>query len=474
MGNKFVDELKAIREHIKKVYIELRRPFIIGFSGGKDSTMTLQLVWEALNELNSKDLTNPIHVISTDTLVETPFFISHINDSIEKINIAAKDQHLPISAHKLTPEFSNSFWVNLIGKGYPAPSQTFRWCTDRMKIKPVNKFIQENVQLSKEVVVVLGARKDESISRAQVIENKEKNASRLGLTMHPDLMGTLVYTPISELKTDKVWLYLNMTQNPWGADNKILQSMYQIGSDDAECPTVVDDKTASCGNSRFGCWVCTVVSKDTSMENVIKENGNEWMERLLSFRNMLKDTIKPENKSKYRSHKRRNGKVSLVRDGSKIAYGPYKFEYRKKFLEEILDIQHEIQNHHRKKDFKIIHEDELKEIRLIWLKEEYDWSDTVKSLHSKYSQNNDIFDSFELIFDQEDLLELSKICNEKDVDFNLVARILNLEVSMNQNSSSLKSRRIKEIENIFLEDWKTEEEILEELRSGQFKIEGSS
>ena len=474
MANKFVDELQIIREHIKKVYIELRRPFIIGFSGGKDSTMTLQLVWEALRELNPSDLKNPVHVISTDTLVETPFFISHINDSLDKINSSAIKQQLPITAHKLIPEFNNSFWVNLIGKGYPAPSQTFRWCTDRMKIKPVNKFIQENVQTSKEVVVVLGARKDESISRAQVIENKEKNASQLGLTMHPDLMGTLVYTPISELKTDKVWLYLNMTENPWGADNKILQSMYQIGSDDTECPTVVDDKTSSCGNSRFGCWVCTVVSKDTSMENVVKEDGNEWMQRLLNFRNMLKETIKVENKSKYRSHKRRNGSISLVRDGSKIAYGPYKFEYRKRFLEEILDIQYEIQTKYQKKDFKIIHEDELKEIRLIWLKEEYDWADTVQNLYSKYNQNSDIFDSFELIFDQEDLLELSKICNEKDVDFNLVARILNLEVSMNQNSSSLKSRRIKEIENIFLEDWKTEEEILEELRSNQFKIEGTN
>jgi len=71
-----------------------------------------------------------------------------------------------ITPHKLTPEIEDSFWVNLIGKGYPAPRLKFRWCTERLKIKPSNKFIREVVRSSGEAILVLGTRKAESALRA--------------------------------------------------------------------------------------------------------------------------------------------------------------------------------------------------------------------------------------------------------------------------------------------------------------------
>ena len=198
----FSEKINKIKREISRVYYDRKRPFIIGFSGGKDSTMTLQIVLEALFDKNDK-LKYPIHVISTDTLVETPFFISHVNNSIKLINEMAEKKGLKdkIIAHKLTPEYKNSFWVNLIGKGYPAPSQTFRWCTDRMKIKPVNAFVNQRVNDDQDVTIVIGARKDESISRKQLMENYEKNASNLGLTQHDTLSGAWVFSPISELTT---------------------------------------------------------------------------------------------------------------------------------------------------------------------------------------------------------------------------------------------------------------------------------
>ena len=76
----------------------------------------------------------------------------------------------------------------------------------------------------------------------------------------------------------------------WGHTNKSLLGMYQGASTDGECPLVVDTTTPSSGTSRFGCWVCTVVDKDRSMEAMIKnEDEKIWMTPLLDLRNDLAD-----------------------------------------------------------------------------------------------------------------------------------------------------------------------------------------
>jgi len=457
----FSQKINEIKNEILSVYLSRKRPFIIGFSGGKDSTMTLQIVLEALFD-NNNEIKYPIHIISTDTLVETPFFISHVNNSIKLINKMAKQKGLEdkIIAHKLTPEYKNSFWVNLIGRGYPAPSQTFRWCTDRMKIKPVNVFVSKRVNDDQDVTIVIGARKDESISRKQLMENYEKNASNLGLTEHDSLSGAWVFSPISELSTEEVWMYLRMNQNPWGADNETLMNMYAQGSDSTECPTVIDDKTESCGNSRFGCWVCTVVNKDTSMENVSQEKGNEWMKELLTFRNKLKESIQVENKSKFRSHKRRNGFVSITRDKERIAYGPYKIEIRKQFLDDLLKVQKKINE--MGQDIKLIHEEELSLIRDIWIEENYDWEDSVSISLEEVGLKVDFERQYNLVFNIKDKELLKSLCRQEGVDPELIGRILNTEILNNKPSGRRKV--LKDIKKIFAEEWRDEKTILQQIR----------
>ena len=104
--------------------------------------------------------------------------------------------------------------------------------------------------------------------------------------------------------------------------------MYRNASDSAaECPLVVDTSTASCGNSRFGCWVCTVVNRDKSMENLI-ENGEDWMVSLLEFRDYLTDVRYDETK---RMNRKRNGKLA-----EQDALGPFTFEVRAELLEKTL------------------------------------------------------------------------------------------------------------------------------------------
>jgi len=200
-----MDKFTDIIEHIKKVYVTYNRPLIVGFSGGKDSTLTLQLVWEAIEGLPKEQVAHDIHVITTDTLVETPAVRLYILENIENINKAARKVNLPIHAQLLTPLFEDSFWVNLIGKGYPAPSRMFRWCTERLKIAPVDRFIKEHVDQWGEATVVLGARSSESASRSQVLSKKVRD--KLGLSKHPSLPAAYVFTPIEQAEELKRTLF---------------------------------------------------------------------------------------------------------------------------------------------------------------------------------------------------------------------------------------------------------------------------
>jgi DNA sulfur modification protein DndC len=245
------------KESIRSLYLSDDTPWVIGYSGGKDSTAVVQLVWLALSELSGDERTKPIYVITTDTLVENPIVASWVTHSLEVMRQAADELHLPIKPRLITPDVTQTFWVNLIGKGYPAPRPRFRWCTERLKIKPSSRFIQEVANENGEVILLLGARKAESAVRAARLNAREKDGSN-GLSPHPDLVNTLVLSPISNWTNDDVWTFLLRVQNPWGHSNKELMAMYRGATEDNECPVVVDTTTPSCGNSRFGCWVCTL------------------------------------------------------------------------------------------------------------------------------------------------------------------------------------------------------------------------
>ncbi len=233
--------------------------------------------------------TKQVHVISSDTLVETPVIVGLIDQSLERIRTTARATHLPFSATKVQPVIGETFWVNLIGRGYPAPNRSFRWCTDRMKIQPADRFIMEQVSKSGEVIVILGVRKQESMTRAQVMSLARIKGSLL--SRHRTLPNTFVYTPIADFSTEDVWGYLLQNPSPWGNNNRDLLALYK-SANAGECPLVVDETTPSCGNSRFGCWVCTVVSKDHAMEAMV-DGGEDWMIPLLEFRNLLASTQDP-------------------------------------------------------------------------------------------------------------------------------------------------------------------------------------
>ncbi len=288
--------LKDLVGEAQRLYLEDSRPWVIGYSGGKDSTAILQIIFLALLATPKENRHKSVYVVSSDTLVETPLVVNLVKGALLELNEKALDLDIPLTAHHVVPKSNDSFWANLLGKGYPAPTQTFRWCTERMKINPVSSFILEKVAEHGEVVVVLGSRRQESASRAQVIAKHKIDGS--SLARHTSLPNAYIYMPIEDWSADDVWEFLMSAPRPWGGTNRELLELYK-GSNAGECPIVIDTSTPSCGNSRFGCWTCTVVTTDKAMESLV-EQGEEWMRPLLEFRNLLAETTVPANKEIYR------------------------------------------------------------------------------------------------------------------------------------------------------------------------------
>ena len=439
MAANFLDEnsIENVYDEMQAVYLNDNRPWIIGYSGGKDSTVCTELTFRMLMRLPKEKRIKPVYIVSSDTLIENPVILNFLNYNIKKINESAKELDLPVEAIVVQPESTNTYWTNIIGKGYPTPkSIQYRWCTERLKIKPSNDFIKQ--QLEKEdVVVILGVRKDESIARKARIEKREIEGYLL--TPHKTLRSknklAYVYTPIVDFTTADVWDVLvnsntNTVPTPddifdhpstsWGTDTMELFNLYLKGTGDSgECPFIADESTAksSCGNSRFGCWICTVVKEDKSLNGFI-DSGHDELKPLLEFRKwILENRDIPENR---KMHKR-NGAV-VKRDG-RIMMGPFTFEARQMILRKLLETQLEIQKFYP--ELELITLDELKAINDIWDGEEDLTSTTLLKIYKEVIGKDLPWAEYKKpMFDNSTLDIVKQKCSEYKVDTDLFSKLL--------------------------------------------------
>jgi DNA sulfur modification protein DndC len=410
----------------KALYLADDIPWVVGYSGGKDSTAVLQLVWTMLRELAPSERHKPVHVISTDTLVENPVVARWVTTSLETMERAATAQALPIEPHRLTPDVASTFWVNLIGRGYPAPRPKFRWCTERLKIKPSNAFIRRVVRENGEAILVLGTRKAESSGRRHRMEQLEEGRVRERLSPNDSLPNSLVYSPIEDWTNDDVWLYLMQVENAWGYDNKDLMAMYRGASADNECPLVVDSSTPSCGDSRFGCWVCTLVDKDKSMSAMIQnDEEKEWMVPLLE----LRDALDIADDRPLRDFRRMNGKVQLFHD--RPIPGPYTEAARHDWLRRLLEAQVWIRENGPEyvDDIELISMEELHEIRRIWVFEKHEIEDALPGIFQEVTGTPFPGPSFDdvLVLTADDLGVLRDLCTEDPLHYELTRELLDVE-----------------------------------------------
>lgn len=431
-ANSYFNEntLDELIEEIKYVYKSDNRPWVIGYSGGKDSTTVVELVYKMLLTLPEDERNKNVYIVSSDTLIENPLIKIYLSKMNDMLGESAQRDGIPLKSVMVTPPANNSFWANVIGRGFPTPRMngTFRWCTDRLKINPSADYIRKVIkEENQEVVVLLGVRKAESIARKRRIEGREL-ANRL-MNRHETIQNAYVYNPIVELTTDDVWdvlLRLDGGKTPWGSNNNELVSLY-ADADSGECPFAgiqAGGQTQSCGNSRFGCWVCTVVKEDKSLNGFIK-SGHRELIPLAEFRSWLMEI---RDIDKYREKKRRNGTVYETKNGD-MGYDPFTWEARKLILTKLLETQ-------EKMGYELISISELKAIDEIW-DDELDLSRrTLVELYRNITGKTLPWDQYKkALIDDMTEQNLEILAEDNGVPFDLVRNIM-LSVYHNKNYSN--------------------------------------
>ena len=328
------EQVDTVRHVLRTEYQKRHKhPWIVAYSGGKDSTLLLQLIWETIASLPHRHQRRHVLVVGNDTLVESPLVIEHLRESLIKIASAARTSGLPFDTTITKPCIDQTFWVNVIGRGYIPPTRNFRWCTDRMKILPTSRLLKRMTRSTGGSVLLVGTRRAESSVRRRAIDRRRSESGLLN--PHSSVVGCMMFAPIADLTDNDVWTILLQRPPPWGGRHRRLITLYR-NAGGGECPLIISKEQApSCGSTspRFGCWTCTVVKKDRSLRGLIDSGHGEVarMEALFDFRERLLEIREdPRN----RLPVRRDGFAKYRADGSTV-YGPFTFQVRKQIRDEL-------------------------------------------------------------------------------------------------------------------------------------------
>lgn len=445
----YTGEFQVFEDIIKEIMIVYKhdnRPWLIGYSGGKDSTLLTCLVYEAMKRLKDAGdtLAKTVHIITSDTMVENPIVKRYMHSSSESINKAAAKHKLNIKASVIYPEPEQTFWSRVIGLGYPTPEPPgFRWCTDRLKIAPMNDFVNKRIQESGEIIILLGVRKGESLTRMKTITAREIEGKLLN--MHNDIPNAYVYNPITEIPNALVWEFLlkGDCKSPWGSDMKYLFSLYQgenLGEEQSVLGEVDREKIPVTGNSRFGCWCCTMVKEDKSLQNFINKGATELIP-LREFRNEL---LEMRENSQLRDSKRRNGSVYKKADGT-FGMGPFTLEARRLILEKLLDLEN-------RTGMELITEIELKAIDKMWDEEGDLTCRMLVDTYHKVKGKKLPWDDYKTPrFDAEAIEAIQNVADKYDIPVELITKLI---VSVDTNKHITKNNKMqKAFDSIIGQGW---------------------
>ena len=433
-----------IIEEMTYVYKHDNRPWLIGYSGGKDSSLLVTLVVETVARLAEHERTKKIFIVTSDTGVENPVVKRYMHTSSEKINEFSQKNNANIKADIIYPDVAQSYWSLVIGLGYPTPEPPgFRWCTERLKILPMNRYTNDIIEKYGEVVILLGVRKAESLTRRRSITSREIEGKLL--IPHTDIAKAYMYNPLTEIPNELVWEYLLKDDgiSSWGVDMKYLFSLYQgenLGEEQSVVGQIDKDKIPVTGNSRFGCWCCTIVKEDKSLQRFI-DNGSTELVPLREFRNWL---VSIRQNPEFRDSKRRNGKVYQKANGE-YGFGPFKMSARQEILKRLLELQ-------RDTGFTLITDEELKMIDTLWdLEGDLSRRKLVDIYYAVFNTRLSWDEYKEPLYDIEIINSLQKAAEQSEIPFELITKLI---VMINSNKYIAKSSKLKkEFDRLISEEW---------------------
>ncbi len=439
MNNNEFSLFEDIIQEMALVYQHDVRPWMIGFSGGKDSTLLCCLVLDMLKRLPPEKRNKTVYIVSSDTMVENPIVRDYMHRMSNLINASCSE--LGVKAEIIYPKVEESFWCKVIGLGYPTPEPPgFRWCTERLKIHPMNTYTLEKIKANGEVVLLLGVRKAESTYRANHIRAREIEGKLL--IPHKDIENAYIYNPLTEIPNEIVWKYLlkGDAKTPWGSDNKYLFSLYQgehLGEEQSVIGEIDKDKIPVTGNSRFGCWICTMVKEDKSLKAFI-DRGERWLIPLRDYRNWLLELRTTPGAREYR---RRNGAVYRKADGS-LGEGPFTMESRQEMLRRLLQLEVST-------GLSLITMEELKQIDIMWDQEGDLSRRCLVDIYSSVTGKKLPWDQYKVpVFSDDVIQEVEQLCQENDIPVELISKlIIEIKSNMNYTKGSMVAKAFDRIIN---------------------------
>lgn len=331
-------KLEAAIDRIRLEYRRNSGAWFLGFSGGKDSSAVLRLVFTAISR--EARPARPVTIIYCDTGVEIPHIAQRVRRTLRALRQESSAHALPLTFRIARPLPSDTYFVRVIGRGYPPPTNKFRWCTDRLRIDPVRRVLQSS---SKEPsVVLLGTRFGESLERDRALARH--GSGETYLFNQKGHANTTIFAPIVDFAVEDVWSALFAYPLPKAINADLLANEYREAG--AECPIIRTAHGAPCGSGRFGCWTCTVVRKDRAVASMIRE-GRADLEPLLQFRNWLQEM---RDQPQFRCRFRRNGVPGL---------GPLTLGARREALRRLRAAQ-------AKSSWSLITDREIAEIHRLW------------------------------------------------------------------------------------------------------------
>lgn len=313
-------------------------PWIVAYSGGKDSTALVKLLFQGLLRIRERSKT--VTVVYCDTGVEVPLASSLARKALSGLEREARAFQLPIRTRILSPSPQDRFFVKVIGRGYPPPTDKFRWCTDRLRINPVSRFLaDEGLSCA---TILLGIRESESLTRLVTI-NQNRTEDRFW-NRQKGVSNRRLFMPILDYSLEDVWRVNLLIDRPRSLRAKQVADLYADAS--GECPTLHDVKGAPCGKARFGCWTCTVAKHGVTLRNLIS-SGEHNLRPLLRFRLWLEGE---RNNPMNRWPRRRNGSPGP---------GPMTLQWRRRALGRLLTAE-------KQSGFALITAEEIDAIHKEW------------------------------------------------------------------------------------------------------------
>lgn len=311
--------------------------WILGFSGGKDSTALLKIFNSALGRTEGRP--KLIDLIYCDTGVENPILDRYVQILFGRLQQEFSATDSPFRCTILQAPIEDRFFVKIIGRGYPPPTNNFRWCTKNLRIRPVAKFISE--ACAADAIVSLGMRRNESVQRDRSIA---QNGVDFWQTQREGSRKYRLFLPILDLNVSEVWDAVFMLPLPRSIQALQLEQIYRDAS--GECPVIKAPSAQPCASGRFGCWTCTVVRKDRSSAKLI-EAGYAELLPYFEFRNWLS---RIRNEPTWRWRHRRSGATGM---------GPFTLAARHRILAKLRELE-------VKCGRKIISSEEADEIARLW------------------------------------------------------------------------------------------------------------